>query len=439
MATTVPQMAAPRHRPTPTRPPQRRSSTTSHDLAIAHPFGRTTSTKLHRRSDGNTSARETPSSLVRDVLGTPGQALGEATRAFFEPRFGQDLGEVRIHTDNMAFESARAVNALAYTVGNDIVFGQAQYSPNTMAGQRLLAHELAHTVQQRGAAMPATGDLAIAAPDDVHERQAEQVADIVMAANDGEATELPMAALETSPLQVARVQRVVSFTTTPGTFNTNAMVVNEDAAGFVLGSPAPTFQWTPNATIHGAPTDVFSDWEVAHHQVGKVFQYDIFWGTGANRTHRRLRINGGLPMRDATAAANTWYHDPFAQGFAANGDVGSPVIRDTPSSGRIPWTNPVAGRVGTRGWFSFSVGFVSTLSASHIPDGTNEAAFRHLNHVHWNSSVTGTFDTTAAVGGRVTLNGGAVNRSRSIPGFDVDNRPMHGGAIINNSFQTTDT
>jgi outer membrane protein OmpA-like peptidoglycan-associated protein len=67
-----------------------------------------------------------------------------------EPRFGHDFSNVRIHTGSQAAESARAVNALAYTVGHNVIFGSGQYAPATQAGRQLLAHELAHTVQQEG-------------------------------------------------------------------------------------------------------------------------------------------------------------------------------------------------------------------------------------------------------------------------------------------------
>ena len=68
-------------------------------------------------------------------------------RDFFEPRFGQDFSQVRIHTDPKAGKAARSVGALAYTIGSDIVFGQGQYRPGT-GGKELLAHELTHVVQQ---------------------------------------------------------------------------------------------------------------------------------------------------------------------------------------------------------------------------------------------------------------------------------------------------
>jgi hypothetical protein len=82
-----------------------------------------------------------------DDLGA-GQPLDSATRNFFEPRFGYDFGHVRVHMGAEAAESARTVNALAYTVGRDVVFGQGQYAAGTDAGNRLLAHELAHVTQQ---------------------------------------------------------------------------------------------------------------------------------------------------------------------------------------------------------------------------------------------------------------------------------------------------
>lgn len=87
--------------------------------------------------------------IVSEVLRSPGKLLDTDTRRFMEPRFGHDFSRVRIHTDKKAAQSAQAVNALAYTVGNDIAFGAGQYSPRTRAGKKLLAHELAHVVQQQ--------------------------------------------------------------------------------------------------------------------------------------------------------------------------------------------------------------------------------------------------------------------------------------------------
>lgn len=77
-----------------------------------------------------------------------GEPLAKAERDFFEPRFGRGFGGVRLHTGAEAAESARSLGARAYTVGQDIVFAGGEYAPHTAPGRRLLAHELAHTVQQ---------------------------------------------------------------------------------------------------------------------------------------------------------------------------------------------------------------------------------------------------------------------------------------------------
>ncbi|MGE3154220.1 MAG: DUF4157 domain-containing protein [Nitrospiraceae bacterium] len=102
-----------------------------------------------RATEGGDGVMEAPP-IVHDVLASPGHPLDAATRAFFEPRFGHDFGRVRVHTDAGAAESTRAVQALAHTIGNDVVFGTGQYSPRTHAGRYLLAHELTHVVQQSG-------------------------------------------------------------------------------------------------------------------------------------------------------------------------------------------------------------------------------------------------------------------------------------------------
>jgi Domain of unknown function (DUF4157) len=86
--------------------------------------------------------------IVEQVQHSAGRPLDPATRTFFEPRIGQDLGHIRVDTDQEASDSAHSIHALAYTVGRDIAFAQGRYSPHTDEGKRLLAHELVHTVQQ---------------------------------------------------------------------------------------------------------------------------------------------------------------------------------------------------------------------------------------------------------------------------------------------------
>jgi hypothetical protein len=102
---------------------------------------------LQRLATGAASQATAPP-IVHDVLHAPGQPLEHQSRARFESLFGRDFSHVRVHSSEQAAASASAVNALAYTVGRDVVFGRGQYAPRTGTGQRLLAHELAHVVQQ---------------------------------------------------------------------------------------------------------------------------------------------------------------------------------------------------------------------------------------------------------------------------------------------------
>lgn len=120
---------------------------------------------------GTGAAASVPES-VHDALRSPGHALNEPVRAAMETRFGHDFGAVRVHTDSRAAASASAVDAVAYTVGRHIVFGPARYAPGTDAGQRLLAHELTHVVQQR-ASGSGPGPVRIGAADSPAEREAE--------------------------------------------------------------------------------------------------------------------------------------------------------------------------------------------------------------------------------------------------------------------------
>ncbi len=100
----------------------------------------------HAGSSGPGQTEAPP--IIHEALASPGQPLDLATRAFMEPRFGHDFSTVRVHTDKRAEMSARAIDAHAYTVGKDIVFGRGGFDSNATEGRRLLAHELTHVIQQ---------------------------------------------------------------------------------------------------------------------------------------------------------------------------------------------------------------------------------------------------------------------------------------------------
>ena len=112
--------------------------------------------------------------IVHEVLRSSGQPLDPTTRAIMEPRFGYDFSQVRVHADGRAAESARAVRALAYTVGQDVVLGMEQHSPKSSKGKQLLAHELVHVVQQRSN-KALGGKITVDSPDGRYEREAQRL------------------------------------------------------------------------------------------------------------------------------------------------------------------------------------------------------------------------------------------------------------------------
>jgi Domain of unknown function (DUF4157) len=101
---------------------------------------------LQPRQDG--SRNKEIDAMLEETVNTAGQPLDQKTRALLEPRFGHDFSKVRVHSDLRAAQSARGFNAVAYTIGTDIVFDQGRYQPHQPEGERLLAHELTHVVQQ---------------------------------------------------------------------------------------------------------------------------------------------------------------------------------------------------------------------------------------------------------------------------------------------------
>jgi Domain of unknown function (DUF4157) len=115
--------------------------------------------------------------IVHEVLRSSGQPLDAHTRTFFESRFDHDFSRVRVHTDAKAAESARAVNARAYTVGPDVVFGAGQYAPSSGVFTCLFAHELTHVIQQE---QTVENSRLRVVDNSEHEREADRIASVVL-------------------------------------------------------------------------------------------------------------------------------------------------------------------------------------------------------------------------------------------------------------------
>lgn len=150
-------------------------------------------------------ARWTAPNIVRDVVTSAGAPLSTASRRSFESQWGYDFSRVRVHDDPKAARSADAVNAQAYTVGEHVVFARGCYSPHTSHGRSLLAHELAHSVQQQHASIPPT--LQIGAPDAEGEHAAQSASTTTSTMKPGPA------------LTTALVQRQTASSTPHSRFN----------------------------------------------------------------------------------------------------------------------------------------------------------------------------------------------------------------------------
>lgn len=129
---------------------QRKCSECKHRPALGKPLNCEECQKVFQSKEVETNVtyNDSEHGAAARGAGSYARPLPDSVRAFFEPRFGVDFSPVRIHTDRTANESAKALNARAYTAGHDIFFAAGEFTPKSDRGQRLLAHELVHTIQQ---------------------------------------------------------------------------------------------------------------------------------------------------------------------------------------------------------------------------------------------------------------------------------------------------
>ncbi|MEQ8963027.1 MAG: DUF4157 domain-containing protein, partial [Coleofasciculus sp. C2-GNP5-27] len=156
---------------------------------------------LQRHSSSQAEPSQVPP-IVHEVLRSQGKPLDPNTRTFMESRFGHDFSSVQVHTDRKAAESAQVINALAYTVGQNIVFGTGEYAPGRSEGQKLLAHELTHVVQQSKLGSTIQPHLAIGLVQDQAEIEANRVAESVFSKDAG--FSLPLVAREPTTFKLRR-------------------------------------------------------------------------------------------------------------------------------------------------------------------------------------------------------------------------------------------
>lgn len=202
---------------------------------------------LQRRAAGLEPDRVPP--IVHEVLRTPGQPLDADTRAFMEPRLGHDFSHVRVHTDTRAAKSADSVNARAYTVGRHVVFGPSQFRRESRDGSELIAHELAHVVQQDNAATD--GSLHIGPSGTPPELEADRLARAV--ANGASGNTLGCRPKLTSPPRVDRAELRVGSLRIQIDYGRLGMTPRADYVA-EIETRFTAYASQPAATIHASVT-----------------------------------------------------------------------------------------------------------------------------------------------------------------------------------------
>ena len=256
-------------------------------------------------------------SVVHDVLHSPGQPLPAGTRDFVESRLGHDFSRVRVHHDAKAAESARTVNAKAYTVGSHVVFGGKQYAPETSEGQNLLVHELTHVVQQRG--ITKSSPLSFDSANDTSELEARHIASRIHSPNTSHSIFAPSNAV-TKPT-LARQQPSFGEMWTAVTevgpldaWRANRLSDEAKAAARATGLPEP----------HNGPMDAW------RHCYWNCTMTEALGSAQAKTVADSHEVHGGGPANENTMDAHN-----NAEGRACGGTNCDGCCQDSLDNGRL--------------------------------------------------------------------------------------------------------
>ena len=297
------------------------------------------------------------------------------------------LDDVRIHNDASAHAAADALGARAVTAGRSIYMGAGEYEPSTPAGQRLLAHEIAHTIQQDGATDRPVEQMGVSTPGSPEEVEAERFADAVSAgavdARCRRAARRRKTSLMRHHVHQGKRRR---HRQRPRRARKRGRVTFQIAAGHPPGAALqldhghhdPRRRRGPVRRLPGRPAPGPPQL-VVQRLVGNRHQPHPSQG----RSRRRF----ATPSRAKTGTPTCWHPRTSPPTATSEHEPGR-----FPGHPAVPLANPVPPRVSTRGWFNYGVSFVSYISARDTTDAVAPAAFQHLAHCYWNMSLNGTFD-----------------------------------------------
>jgi hypothetical protein len=363
-----------------------------------------------------------------------GQPLDQPTRTFMEPRLGRDFSQVRIHTDDQAKRSAASLNARAFTFGNDIVFGSNAYAPRTKQGRRLIAHELAHTIQQQNVpSLPAVQTrLTSSSPADRDEQTADAAAHIVTSAQslDGSTATRIQDHLQATSFSRPTIQRAVQ--TMGGEYDTDKYELASDPG---MDGVAIELRFKPgknvNAELIGMTQTVRSSQKSGPVPAGAFATTDA-----EKKAYESLRIPTGQPnagtkvdqfvrfrnplyATGATGAKDTLATTPTKAEWGQHGwrytdksgklQIQDALLKDTPTllasrkeSGQVFETTALAVKGAQDGTFYGSVrwgwekdasGSVKKLPLSLVSRGVPSATFGIASEL-WNKAKTSTGEET---------------------------------------------
>jgi hypothetical protein len=245
-----------------------------------------------RDANGVADGAET---VVARAASSSGEALPDDVRGRFEGAIGEDLSGVRVHTGNESADAAEAVGARAYTVGQDIHFSAGAFAPSDPAGLHLLAHEVAHTVQQRGSTPARQSKLEVSTPGDPAEVEAERAADSIVAgaaSSIGDAT--ARVHRDTPPAADPQPTATPTPAVDPASTNPPATTPPGPAATTPPG-PAATTPPGPGASTPASATDetVNATWKVNwdRKQTGAAVNTPSNARTGQDAASGRMNVS----------------------------------------------------------------------------------------------------------------------------------------------------
>jgi Domain of unknown function (DUF4157) len=390
------------------------------------------SSEVLQREATSDSGQNIAASL--EAAGT-GQSLDGSTRSFLEPKFGHDFANVKIHADGHADQMSKAVNARAFTTGQDVFFKQGEYKPNSPEGMHLLAHELTHTIQQSRGAVSGTsiGDgLAVSDPTDAFEQEASSAADSVtrggsvsVTGSSGTAVQRMVLQRETpnntpAPAPTASPPNPPAPTTAPIPHTLNAGMFDISGAqptlnGVVSARPLPGSQVTidsPDITFNATAT-LHSDVQMDTDEIIKVGPTQTLLGSNRVGIYRRGGLRNGEIIAEQKSQVGQVRDAQFQRNRDGSyrADVEAPwysrpsTITDTNRTAQVQYLDkpgfelPSAigeGRLTeTRG----SESFITALSAKRGEQVV------HLSSSHWEVPWALTIDATRAAQGSAVTGG----------------------------------